>query len=152
MRSTWMRYGLGGALLSILGAAPVRPASPVAPQPGVVLYKSALCSCCGRWAGHLRAAGFRVVIRNVESLTTIEARYGVPKGLTACHTALAGGYLVVGHVPADVLQRLLSKRPAIAGVSVPGMPRSAPGMDGAPDHYAVMAFERDGHARVYAER
>jgi hypothetical protein len=152
VHSTWVRFSLGGALLAVLGSAPTRPASPAALLPGVVLYKSVLCSCCGRWADHLRAAGFRVVIRNVESLTTIEARYGVPKGLTACHTALAGGYLVVGHVPADVLQRLLAERPALAGVSVPGMPRSAPGMDGTPEHYAVMAFDRDGHRRVYAER
>jgi len=152
VHSTWMRCCLGGALLGALGSTPARPTIPAAPLPGVVLYKGALCSCCGRWADHLRAAGFRVVIRNVESLTTIEARYDVPTGLTACHTALAGGYLVVGHVPADVLQRLLVERPAIAGLSVPGMPQSAPGMDGAPDHYAVIAFERDGRRRVYAGR
>jgi hypothetical protein len=152
VNSTWMRFGLGSAFLIVLGSPPARPEKPATPLPGVVLYKSALCGCCGKWADHLRTAGFRVVARNVGSLTTIEARYGVPRGLSSCHTALVGGYVVVGHVPADVLQRLLSERPAVAGISVPGMPQSAPGMDEAPDHYDVVAFDREGHTRVYAQR
>lgn len=152
MKTIWTRFALPGAVLLTLGAAPAGAAKPMAPLPGVVLYKSALCGCCGKWADHLRTAGFRVVTRNVESLTAIEARYGVPRGLSACHTALVGGYVVVGHVPADVLQRLLVERPAVAGISVPGMPRSAPGMDGAPQHYDVVAFDRDGHHRVYARK
>jgi hypothetical protein len=153
VNSTWMRFGLGSAFLVMLGSPPVRAGKAADPLPGVVLYKSALCGCCGKWADHLRAAGFRVITRNVSSLTTIEARYGVPQGLSSCHTALAGGYLVVGHVPAEVLQRLLRERPAVAGISVPGMPQGAPGMEGArQDRYDVVAFDREGHTRVYARR
>ena len=153
MNTTWMRFGLGGVFFLGLGMPPADTGRAAPPLPGVVLYKSALCGCCGKWADHLRAAGFRVVIRDVGSLTTIEDRYGVPKGLTSCHTALTGGYVVVGHVPADLVQRLLTERPQIAGISAPGMPQSAPGMDGsgkAP--YDVVAFDREGHTRVYAKR
>jgi len=131
---------------------PASAGRPADPLPGVVVYKSPLCGCCSKWADHLRTAGFHVVTRNVESLTRIEARYGVPRGLSSCHTALVGGYVVVGHVPGDVLLRLLADRPDVAGLSVPGMPQSAPGMDGAPDHYDVVAFDRDGHTQVYASR
>lgn len=96
----------------------------------------------------MRAAGFRVTIREVGSLTTIEERFAVPKGLTSCHTVLTGRYVVVGHVPADVVQRLLADRPQVAGISVPGMPQSAPGIDGRPDHYDVVAFDHEGRTRV----
>lgn len=152
MNTTWMRFGLGGVFLLGLGMTPADVGRAATPLPGVVLYKSALCGCCSKWADHMRAAGFRVTIREIGSLTTIEDRYGVPKGATSCHTALTGGYVVVGHVPADVVQRLLTERPPIAGISAPGMPQSAPGMDGRPDHYDIVAFDREGHTRVYAKR
>jgi hypothetical protein len=153
MNSTLMRFGLGSAFILLLGSPPASAGRRADPLPGVVLYKSPLCGCCTKWADHLRTAGFRVVTRNVESLTAIEARYGVPRGLSSCHTALVGGYVVVGHVPGDVLLRLLAERPAVAGISVPGMPQGAPGMEGAQqDHYDVVAFDRDGHTQVYARR
>lgn len=152
MKTTWTRIGAGCALFLLLGMRPADPVGAAPPLPGVVLYKSALCGCCGKWSDHLRAAGFRVTVREVASLTEVERRYGVPQGLTSCHTALAGGYLVVGHVPADVLQRLLTERPPVAGIAVPGMPQSAPGMDGRRDHYDIVAFDRDGTNRVFARR
>ena len=153
MKAVWMWTGVAGALALGIGAASTDAVQAAPPLPGVVMYKSALCGCCGKWADHMRAAGFRVVVREVGSLTTIEDRYGVPKGATSCHTALVGGYVVVGHVPADLVQRLVTERPAIAGISAPGMPQSAPGMD-APGRapYDVVAFDREGHTRVYDRR
>ncbi len=149
------RIGIGGAaaLVALLGGTVANVSAAGAEPPGVVVYKSALCGCCGKWADHLRGAGFRVITRNVGDLPAVEARYGVPKGLGSCHTALTGGYVVVGHVPADVLQRLVEERPAIAGVSVPGMPGGAPGMESAVRRpYDVVAFNRDGGTSVYARR
>ena len=37
-----------------------------------------------------------------------------------CHTAEVDGYLVEGHVPAVVVERLLCERPKAKGVAVPG--------------------------------
>ncbi len=148
---TWARRTLTAAVL--VAGLGTRTSPARAELPAVVLYKSRLCGCCGKWADHMRAAGFRVVIRDVGDLLSIEARYGVPKGLGSCHTALVGGYVVVGHVPADLVQRLLGERPAVAGISVPGMPGSAPGMDvGSGGPYDVLVFDRDGQSRVYARR
>jgi hypothetical protein len=65
------------------------------------------------------------------------------------------GYVIEGHVPADVIDRLLRERPAIAGLAVPGMPIGSPGMEapGRPaERYEVMAFDRQGRATVYASR
>lgn len=153
MNGVWRWTAVAGVLALGMGAAPTDAAQAAPPLPGVVLYKSALCGCCTKWADHMRTAGFRVTIREIGSLTTIEERYGVPKGATSCHTSLVGGYVVVGHVPADIVQRLLTERPPIAGISAPGMPQSAPGMD-APGRapYDVVAFDREGYTRVYERR
>jgi hypothetical protein len=153
MNAIWMRFSMVGALALAPTTSLVDAGGRTAPLPAVVLYKSPLCGCCSKWADHMRAAGFRVTIRDVQSLTAIESRYGVPKGATSCHTALAGGYVIVGHVPADLVQRLLTERPAIAGISAPGMPQSAPGMDSPGNTpYEVIAFDREGHTRVYERR
>ena len=68
-------------------------------------------------------------VENITDLRPIKAKYGIPADLEACHTALVGGYVVEGHVPADVIVRLLRERPAIVGLAVPGMPAGSPGME-----------------------
>jgi hypothetical protein len=83
------------------------------------------------------------------------ARQGVPASLAACHTAVVDGYVVEGHVPADVIDRLLEERPHVVGIGVPEMPIGSPGMEipGRPaEHYNVLAFDRSGATVVYAVR
>ena len=58
------------------------------------------------------------------------ARFGIPESLGSCHTAVIGSYAIEGHVPAREIKRLLAERPKARGLAVPGMPSSAPGMDG----------------------
>lgn len=65
------------------------------------------------------------------------------------------GYIVEGHVPADVIERLLRERPEISGLAVPGMPVGSPGMEvpGRPAvPYEVIAFDVTGMTRVFARR
>jgi len=63
------------------------------------------------------------------------------------------GYVVEGHVPADVVARMLSEKPDIHGLAVPGMPMGSPGMEGPrKEAYEVYALERDGKLKVYARR
>ncbi len=81
----------------------------------------------------------------------IKTRNGVPTRLTSCQTALVGGYVVEGHVPARDIQRLLRERPEIKGLAVPGMPMGSPGMDvPSKDRYQVFSFDKDGNTAVYA--
>ena len=52
------------------------------------------------------------------------------------------------------IRRLLEERPDAIGISVPGMPRGSPGMDGpmyggVKDPYDVLLIGRDGEATVY---
>jgi hypothetical protein len=76
----------------------------------------------------------------------------VPEDLQACHTALVGGYVVEGHVPADAIRRLLRERPKVVGIAVPGMPVGAPGMEvpGSPRQpYQVFSFDGKGKTGVF---
>lgn len=105
--------------------------------------------------GHLRQHGFSVKTEHLTNLQPIKATHGVPADLQACHTALVGGYVVEGHVPADLIVRLLRERPRVVGLAVLGTPPGSPGMEvpGAPaDPYQVFLFDRNGKKGVFATR
>ena len=119
----------------------------------VKVYKSATCGCCRKWVDHLKAAGFSVTAEDVTNLVAIREQYGVPDKLKSCHTAVVGRYVVEGHVPADVVKKLLQEKPAVIGITVPGMPQGSPGMEGPnPEPYEVLTFDSKGQAKVYAVR
>jgi hypothetical protein len=103
--------------------------------------------------GHLRENGFQVRVVKTNDLRPIKARYGIPMRLQGCHTAIVGGYVIEGHVPADVIARLLEERPDVEGLAVPGMPAGSPGMEGPrPERYNVLTFDAEGNTAVYARR
>jgi hypothetical protein len=58
------------------------------------------------------------------------SHYKVPSALQSCHLATVDRYIAVGHIPVDVIKRMLAEQPAIAGITLPGMPAAAPGMGG----------------------
>jgi hypothetical protein len=119
--------------------------------PTVLVYKSPTCGCCNGWVEHLQAAGFTVDARDVRDLMAVKRDGGVPAAMSSCHTAIVGGYVVEGHVPAEQVKRLLAEQPAVAGIAVPGMPIGSPGMEGPnPKPYEVYAFTHDGQADVFA--
>lgn len=121
--------------------------------PEVVVYKSATCSCCNRWIEHLEDHGFTVQAHDVDDVTEQKVEHGVQPEHRSCHTAIVDGYVIEGHVPADVIQRLLVERPDVVGLAVPGMPMGSPGMEGPyAESYDVLAFDRSGNSEVYASR
>jgi hypothetical protein len=104
---------------------------------------------------HLRKSGFAVDARDVVDVAAVKRKHGVPAALESCHTALVDGYVIEGHVPADVIDQLLRERPKIVGLAVPGMPLGSPGMESSaqtPQPYEVIAFDLRGLRRVYARR
>lgn len=139
-----------GAALALVRAQQATPAA----EP-IVVYKTPTCGCCGVWVEHLRTAGFTVETHDVshEELTRIAGTAGVAPELRSCHTGLVGGYAIEGHVPAADITRLLKDRPAVAGISVPGMPVGSPGMEMGDrrDPYNVVAFTREGRRSVFAQ-
>ncbi len=105
--------------------------------------------------GHLLSNGFEVEVIDLDfaELDALKAQYGVPPELFSCHTALVDGYVIGGHVPADLIDTLLSERPDIIGLGVPGMPAGSPGMEvDNPVAFDVVAFTEDGETWVYASR
>ncbi len=144
-------------LLLVLVAAPFGIAQTQAPAPAkltpVTVYKSPTCGCCAKWVEHMRANGFEVTVNEMPDVAPIKDKQGVPAELRSCHTALVGGYVIEGHVPADVIKKLLRERPNAVGLAVPGMPMGSPGMEGASkDSYNVMLFDKAGKATIYASR
>jgi hypothetical protein len=119
----------------------------------MVVYKDPNCGCCAKWVDHVRPHNFHVDVVDVTNLDAHKARLGVPANLRACHTAEVGGYVVEGHVPADLVRKLLTERPQIAGIAVAGMPAGSPGMEmGYKEPYEVIAFDRSGRTSVFARR
>ena len=105
--------------------------------------------------GHLESNGFNVSLKSVSDsgLNAVKRQHGVPNSLYSCHTALIDGYVIEGHVPADLIQGLLKDKPPLKGLGVPGMPRGSPGMEGPnPEPYEVIAFTSEGTMRVHARR
>ena len=147
-----------GALVAILAAALLGAGwwllTPTPAHAGeITVYKSPTCQCCELWLRHMRWAGFAVTERNVPDMRKIKTEHRVPDRLASCHTSVVGGYVVEGHVPADLIQRLIDEQPAVAGLADPGMPAGSPGMESAaPRPYEVLTFTRDGETAVYATR
>jgi hypothetical protein len=146
-----MRVVSAFALLGLMSAHTnhASAAKPIA----IKVYKTPQCGCCKGWVKHLQANGFQVETFDMPDLSSVKQKYGVAPALQACHTAVVNGYVVEGHVPADVIMKLLKEHPAVAGIAVPGMPSGSPGMEGAlKQKYDVYTFDRAGHTKVFAHK
>ena len=118
----------GGGLAAVIGVLGLL-ATQQSVAADIVVYKSPTCGCCGKWVKHMEDAGFSVDVEDRRDLTPIKAELGVPGRMQSCHTAKVGDYIVEGHVPADLVRRMLDEKPDIKGLAVPGMPMGSPGME-----------------------
>ena len=145
--------------LPLLGAglaAALAPRWSPAATPGAVpveVWKDPSCGCCKDWVDHMEAHGFQVTVHATGN-NAVRARLGLPQKLGSCHTALVGGYVVEGHVPASDVRALLQQKPKALGLAVPGMPVGSPGMDGPVyggrrDPYDVLLVAHDGSTRAF---
>jgi hypothetical protein len=153
-RRAWIGVATGGAALALIGERWWRSSQTADPAlTPITVYASPACSCCGAWVAQLENNGFRVTSENAPDVSAFKRKYGVPEKLWSCHTAVVEGYVVEGHVPADLIHKMIKERPAIAGLAVPGMPAGSPGMEGpSKDRYDVIGFTRTGSTEVYATR
>jgi hypothetical protein len=123
--------------------------------PTITVYKGPECGCCDKWIALAKAEGFKVEVVVSEDLSAVKQKAGVPPAQEACHTATAGGYVFEGHVPLDLVRKVLETKPAIAGLLVAGMPPSSPGMEEvgqAHQPYEVLAIGRDGKLTPWERR
>lgn len=118
----------------------------------IVMYKNAGCECCDKWASHMQGAGYSVSIVETEQLGAIKTDKNIPRNMGACHTAIAGDYVIEGHVPAQDVMRLLREQPDAEGLVVPGMPASSPGMNTALNEpYKVYLLDKEGNTEVFTQ-
>lgn len=135
--ATWRLVAVLAAALILAACAPgaVQDASsasaPSSATRSLTVYRSPDCSCCHVWADIARREGWTVVTVDKLDMTTFKADMGIPVEAASCHTAIVDGYFVEGHVPLEAVERLLSERPDIDGIALPGMPPGSPGMAGA---------------------
>jgi hypothetical protein len=147
-------FGVGALIATVAAIAFLSAQQRSAPLT-MEVYKSPTCGCCGKWVEHVKQTGFdvRVTEMDDQALDALKTKHGVPRTAQSCHTALIGGYVVEGHVPAAEIHRLLKEKPAVAGIAVGGMPTGSPGMEVAgvaPHTYNVVTFDKQGAVRVYS--
>ena len=123
------------------------------PKPvDITVYRSASCSCCGKWLEHLKANNFNVKDMAMEDVLPIKQNQGITDKLASCHTALVGDYVIEGHVPANDIMKLLKSKPKVIGLAVPGMVNGSPGMEMG-EHknaYEVVSFDKDQKMAVFS--
>ena len=144
------RIIVGGLLASTLLVGGFMLAPKPASAADITVYKSPTCGCCTKWVKHLEDNGFSVQVKHRRDLTAVKQELGVKRELQGCHTGVVEGYVIEGHVPAADIQRLLTERPNVRGLSVPGMPMGSPGMEGPrKSPYKVLSFDEQGNTSTY---
>lgn len=123
MWSFFMKVWLAMAALAVASSAVH------ATDRAITVYQDPNCGCCSGWVDHMRDAGFQVKAIKTNNMASIKQELGIPMELASCHTGVleGTGQLVEGHVPANVVDKLLANA-SVKGVSAPGMPLNAPGM------------------------
>lgn len=96
----------------------------------VTLYKSPTCGCCGEYSLELADNGYNVEVIKTEDMQSIKDKYGISEEMESCHTMIIGGYFVEGHMPYEAIDKLLSEKPDIDGITLPDMPSGTIGMPG----------------------
>lgn len=133
----------------LMAASLPLPALAAAPT-AVKLYKNPQCTCCENYAEYLRKSGFAVTVEPTNDLDIMSRRVGVPDELEGCHLAFIDAYVVEGHVPVPVIAKLLSERPALKAITLPGMPPGSPGMTGNKESsFIIYGIGKDGSVTVF---
>ncbi|WP_425452415.1 DUF411 domain-containing protein [Roseovarius spongiae] len=106
----------------------------------IIIWRDPGCGCCDAYADYLEEHGYQVTRVDDRNFDKRSVEVGVPEQGLGCHLAEIEGYYVSGLVPVEIMERLVSEKPDITGITLPGMPRNAPGM----------AREKTGTLKTYA--
>jgi len=94
------------------------------------VFKSPNCGCCSVYVPYVEGKGFDVAVVMTDDMNAIKLKHNIPRNMESCHTMVVGDYFVEGHVPVEAINKLLSEKPDIDGISLPDMPSGSPGMPG----------------------
>lgn len=137
-------------LLTSLIAAAIAYTEPAAAA-DITVFKSPHCGCCDKWVDYLQENGFSVAVEKRQDIYALKRELGIKPQFQSCHTAVAGDYVLEGHISVIDIRRLLEEKPDIRGLAVPGMPMGSPGMEGPrKDPYSVISIDKEGKASVFS--
>ena len=112
----------------------------------IIIYKSESCGCCDVYSNYFKGKGnSKTKVVNLQDLQALKNKYKIPVNMNSCHTTIIGDYFIEGHIPLEAVNRLLTEKPNIKGIAMPGMPSGSPGMPGAKNEdFVVYSVDYDG--------
>lgn len=116
------------------------------------LYSSPTCGCCESWVDYMQKKGYEVRVTKSRDFYKVKETYNIKPQYQSCHTGIAGGYVIEGHLPESAVKWLLENKPEnVVGISAPGMPLGSPGMKqgDVEEEYPVLLLYKDGSHRLY---
>lgn len=121
---------IGGIVFGIINYSPEK-GQLASERPKITVFYSPTCSCCVQYLSYLKRNGMEVLEeKDMTRRIALLEKYQIPQQMEACHTSIVGDYFVEGHMPAEVITKLLEEKPEIDGIALPGMPQGSPGMPG----------------------
>jgi len=121
-------FGLIALIVLLVATGLARTADPMREA---TIYSDPGCPCGAAYGKYLEAQGYKVtLVVSTPELDAIKEKYHVPDRLIANQSTIIEGYVIEGNVPVEVIERLLTERPPISGIALPGMPSGSPGMEG----------------------
>lgn len=103
-------------------------AAPAFASETVTLYSNPTCSCCQTYADYLKANGYEVKVVLDENYDKVATDAGMPEQGIGCHVAVIDGYTLSGFIPVKFIEKLVTEKPDVRGITLPGMRMDAPDM------------------------
>lgn len=114
------------------------------------IYLTPDCSCCKRYIKYLESEGINVNEVLVYATSLYEIMKAAPVDLWSCHIMDVERYYVIGHVPVEVINKLVTEQPDVTGISLPGMPPGSTGMPGEAQGPLTIYYFTNQSIGVYA--
>ncbi|MBU4529322.1 MAG: metal-binding protein [Hoeflea sp.] len=118
----------GTAFITLTAAQTAQESATAVDAKAITIWLDPSCGCCDVYADYMEANGFTVTRVDDRDFDKRSIEMGVPEKGIGCHLAEIDGYVVSGLVPVEIIERLVSDRPDVTGITLPGMPGNAPGM------------------------
>jgi len=103
-------------------------AAPAFAGGSVTLYSNPTCACCQTYAEYLKTNGFEVKVVMDENYDKVATAAGMPEQGIGCHVAVIDGYTMSGFIPVKFINKLVTDKPDVSGITLPGMRMDAPDM------------------------
>lgn len=145
----------GGAWYVATNDSHTATLNPTLTAHAATVYFQPNCGCCKEYMKYLEQNGIEVERKEIslEELGAKKEELGIPAGAAACHTMTIGDYVVEGHVPVETIAQLMTEKPAIDGIALPGMPMGSPGMTGFKTGvFKIQSFTAGESTGIYAEK